>query len=284
MMRLPDLMGVGEKRLVVLPIVVVLAAAAVLGYGYVSTGSPVDLGMDFQGGVAVTVNTDAPADRVASDLGEFGVVETRRMPEGVMAQFGPMSDSERGALEEAVSESYGSYQITTVSEVFGSELQTQALTATLVAFLAMAGMVLILFRRAVPAGTIAMIAFFDILVAAGFMRLTGLQLSLGTVAALLMLIGYAVDSNILLTSRMLRRRGSISTRFNSAFRTGATMAVTTLSAMAVLAAVSYFGGMRVIFEITAVLFAGLVADFLNTWLLNGSVLRTLLRSEGVEVR
>jgi len=283
-MRLPDLMQYEEKKLIVTPLALLILAVALLGYGYVSTGSPVALGMDFRGGVAITVNTDQPASSVASDFEEFGVEGTRGMPEGVMLQFGPMSEERKSRLEQQVSQSYGSYQISTVSEVFGDELQSQAVIATLVAFFAMASIVLVLFRRLVPAGTIVVVAMGDILVAAGFMRLVGLNLSLGTVAALLMLIGYAVDSNILLTSRMLKRRGSISKRFKSAFKTGAKMATTTLSAIAMLGLISYFGGMNVIFEIAAVLFAGLVADFVNTWFLNASVLRTMLRNEGVEVR
>ena len=39
------------------------------------------------------------------------------------------------------------------------------------------------------------------------MRVVGIELSLGTLAALLMLIGYSVDSDILLTNRVLKRRG-----------------------------------------------------------------------------
>ncbi|MBS1263018.1 MAG: Protein-export membrane protein SecF [Methanonatronarchaeales archaeon] len=282
-MRLPDLMKLDERLLIAPPLLLILLAVSLLGYGYVTTGTPLELGMDFRGGVAVTVTTEEAPEQVAAGFEEFGVVGVRDLPDGALIQFGPIDDALKEELESSVSARYDTYQITAVSEVFGSELQGQALTASVIAFLAMAGMVLLLFRRLFPAGTIVVAALGDILVAAGFVRLSGLQLSLGTVAALLMLIGYSVDSNVLLTSRMLRGRGTVSKRFNGAFRTGATMAVTTLSAILVLATVSYVAGMTILFEITAVLFAGLVADVLNTWFLNGSVLRSILVREGVEV-
>lgn len=282
-MRLPDLMKLDGRKLAAPPIALMLLAVVALGYGYAATDSPVQLGMDFRGGVAATISTDQSPEQVAAGFSEFGITDSRDLPDGVMLQFGPMADAQEKRLESSISDRYDTYQITTVSEVFGADLQGQAAIALVIAFLAMSGIVLILFRKVVPAGTIVMAALGDMVVAAGFMNVIGLELSLGTVAALLMLIGYSVDSNILLTNWMIKRRGTIRRRYNSAFKTGATMAVTTLSAILVLAIVSFIGGITVLYEIAAVLFIGLVADVLNTWFLNGSVLRKVLKSEGVEL-
>lgn len=283
-MRYPDLTTFDGKKLVAPSLVLLALALVSLGYGFAATGTPVQLGMDFRGGVAVSINTGDSPDLVSSEFSEFGIVETRDLPDGVLLEFAPMGDQREQQLESAVARLYESYQITTVSEVFGEDLQSQAGIAMVIAFLAMAVIVMALFRRAVPAGTIVFAALSDIVIAAGFMNQVGLNLSLGTVAAMLMLIGYSVDSNILLTNWMLKRRGSISKRFNSAFRTGATMAVTTLSAIGVLGIVSFLGGITVLYEIAAVLLAGLVADILNTWLLNGYIMRRILVQEGVELR
>ena len=53
-----------------------------------------------------------------------------------------------------------------------------------------------------------------------FMRVAGIELSLGTLAALLMLIGYSVDSDILLTNRIIKRRGTVEEKVSRAMHTG----------------------------------------------------------------
>lgn len=284
-MKVPDLTKIDEWKLAAIPLLLVLLSVATLGYGYVTTGEPIELGMDFKGGTSITVSTAEDASVVGAEFSEFGITDVRETPGRVVLHFGPMSPSRKQELLDQVREEYPDFENNYVEPSFGETLQRQALVATGMAFAAMSVIVLLLFRRLLPAGTIVLAASGDMFIAAASMQVLDMQLSLATVAALLMLIGYSVDSNILLTTRMLKRRGTISKRFRGALRTGVTMAVTTLSAIGALAVISYAApGMTILFEIGVVLLAGLVADFLNTWFLNGSVLRRTLRREGVEVR
>jgi preprotein translocase subunit SecF len=98
-------------------------------------------------------------------------------------------------------------------------------------------------------------------------------LTLGTVAALLMLIGYSVDSDILLNNHILRRRGDFYESAFRAMRTGVTMTVTSISAMVVMTIVATLLGIPLLPEIALVLVFGLVADLMNTYMLNMSLLR-----------
>jgi preprotein translocase subunit SecF len=128
----------------------------------------------------------------------------------------------------------------------------------------------------------------DMLIAAAFMNVAGIELSLGTVAALLMLIGYSVDSDILLTTRVLKRRGTVQENISNAMKTGITMTTTTLAALVVMYVVSTysylvipsFSQITLLSNISIVLIFGLVADLLNTWLLNTSVLRWYVTRSG----
>ena len=120
------------------------------------------------------------------------------------------------------------------------------------------------------------------------MNLFHVELSLGAVAALLMLIGYSVDSNILLTSKLVkkdvyRRKLNIDERLLSAKRTGLAMSSTTIGAMIVLFLVSIMGfflssfsQISLLRDISMVLLFGLCADLMNTWLFNASLLRRYL--------
>ena len=105
------------------------------------------------------------------------------------------------------------------------------------------------------------------------MNVFGITLSLGTTAALLMLIGYSVDSDILLTTRLLKRKGKTDEKMQGAFRTGFIMTTTTLTAIAAMFVVSAIGQVIIIRDISAVLLIGLVVDLMNTWMLNAGLLK-----------
>jgi len=119
------------------------------------------------------------------------------------------------------------------------------------------------------------------------MDVFGIVLSLGTVAALLMLIGYSVDTDILLTTRLLKRKGELGDKIKDAMKTGMTMTLTTLAALTALFAVSSgsylvstFTRIDIIRDISIVLIFGLIADIINTWMTNVGILKWYLEKEG----
>jgi preprotein translocase subunit SecF len=88
-----------------------------------------------------------------------------------------------------------------------------------------------------------------------------------------MIIGYSVDSDILLNNHILRRSGGFYESTHRAMRTGVTMTVTSLSAMAVMAFVAWIFGIDLLRDIGIVLVFGLATDLMNTYMLNLSLLR-----------
>jgi len=154
-----------------------------------------------------------------------------------------------------------------MSEIFWQQTQI----ALIMAFIFMAILVFILFRTFVPSLAVILAAITDIFVTMAFMDFIGLKLSLATLAGLLMLIGYSVDTDILLTSRLLKTRVSeISERIKSAIKTGMTMQLTTITAVACL----YFTIDSIIIkQIALVLLIGLSVDIVSTWLGNAGILR-----------
>ncbi len=144
----------------------------------------------------------------------------------------------------------------------------QLLFAVLLAFIFMALIVFIIFRSFVPSLAIILAAFTDIFMTLALFNLLGMQMSTAGIIAFLMLIGYSVDTDILLTNRVLKRReGSLNRRIFSAFKTGITMTLTSLLAIiTALLIVSSFS--PVLTKIFTVLVIGLSFDLLNTWITN----------------
>ena len=108
------------------------------------------------------------------------------------------------------------------------------------------------------------------------MSIFSIPLSTATIAALLMLIGYSVDTDIMLTTRVLKRKSEgLDERIKDAMKTGITMSVTTIVAMMVLYLVVTFivPVAETLKNIAAVLLIGLIADLMTTWLTNAGILR-----------
>ena len=166
-----------------------------------------------------------------------------------------------------------------IGPVLSEEAMGQIYVAMIFAFLFMAVTVFIVFREPVPSVAIILAALCDILIALGGMSIFKIPLSIASVGALLMLIGYSVDTDILLTTRLLKRReGTVESRAKNAMYTGLTMSFAAIAAMGVLFVVTklIMPEATTLSNISAVLVIGLIGDILSTWLMNLGILKTYI--------
>ena len=286
-----------NRQLAAVPLAVFVVAVLILGGTYALTGAPVALGTEFTGGTELRVTVDAPeseAEDVVRTAFPAEPENVRAVPASgeYLVTFGAetsANDLERSidcAGDSEVSCPDGTseeqrqaagqveiQQLSTISATFGESVQTQTLIALAIAFLGMSLLVFAMFRTFVPSIAVVISAFSDITIALAAMNVFGIELSLGTVAALLMIIGYSVDSDILLNTHILRRSGGFYESTYRAMRTGVTMTLTSLIAMAVMAVLATAFGIGLLAAIGTILVFGLAIDLLNTYLLNLSLLR-----------
>ena len=166
-----------------------------------------------------------------------------------------------------------------IGPVLSEEAMGQIYIAMIFAFLFMAVTVFIVFREPVPSVAIILAALCDILIALGGMSLLHIPLSIASVGALLMLIGYSVDTDILLTTRLLKRReGTVNERARNAMHTGLTMSFAAIAAMSILYLVTVIimPEATTLSNISAVLVIGLIGDILSTWLMNLGILKSYI--------
>ncbi|XEA76268.1 protein translocase subunit SecF [Methanothermobacter sp. KEPCO 2] len=166
-----------------------------------------------------------------------------------------------------------------VGPVLSKQALNQIYWAVGFAFLFMSITVFIVFRDPIPSIAVILAAASDIIIAVGGMSLFGIPLSLASVGAILMLIGYSVDTDILLTTRVLKqKKGDINQRALGALKTGLTMSISAIASMTALYLVTVFlmPEAQVLSNIAAVLIIGLLADIITTWLMNLGILRWYL--------
>ncbi|GAB6285655.1 MAG: protein translocase subunit SecF [Methanoregula sp.] len=269
------------KQLVVIPLAILVIALVSLAFTMATTGMPVTPGIDFSGGTAVTVITPDTKEQIQATFAGYPLVSIGEgMNNGKFIQFGTMDDEKFKSLSSLIEQKYPDAKVDQIGESFGKTLQSQAVIAIILAFIGMAIVVFLSFRTFVPSAAVVLSAFADMVMTAAMMNLVGVPLTLGTTAALLMLIGYSVDSDILLTTRVLKRQGKLNEKLSGAFHTGIIMTSTTFAAILALFVVSWLGQVQVIYEISAVLLIGLVFDVLNTWLTNVGILKWYVMKGG----
>jgi preprotein translocase subunit SecF len=172
------------------------------------------------------------------------------------------------------------------TEFSGSSLSSgfyqQLRIAILIAFVFMALVVFFIFKTAIPSLAVIVSAFADIAMTVVVIDLLGISLSSAGIVALLMLIGYSVDTDILLTTRILKKReGSLNERMIGALKTGLTMTLTSIAAV-LIALVIIYSFSEVLKQMFTILLIGLGFDLLNTWITNASILRWYAEAKGIK--
>ncbi len=263
-----------NRQLAALPLAALALALGVIAAWVVLFGAPVELGFEFTGGTELRV--DAPGTDAATVGDAFSVPpESIQSASGntYIVTFDAEGPSTSTLADQARDAGYEVRASSSVGASFGRSTQLLALGGVGVAFVGMSALVFVMFRTFVPSVAVVVSAFSDIVVPVAVMNLLGIELSLGTVAALLMLIGYSVDSDILLNNHILRRGGDFYESVHRAMRTGVTMTLTSLSAMIVMTIVASVFGIGLLAAIGTVLAFGLATDLMNTYMLNLSLLR-----------
>jgi len=266
----------------------------VLGNNYVQTGDIIDKDVSLKGGTTATVYTSESFPMLEDDLeslfpnGDFTVRELTEFGTGeLLGVVIETSDIDAAVLEAALEgilemELDGeNFSIEFMGSSLGESFYKQMVFAVFLAFLFMAIVVFVTFRVFIPSVAVVFAAFADMVCTLAVLSLFNIQLSTAGIAAVLLLIGYSIDTDILLTTKLLKRKeGSIFDRLYSAMKTGLTMSATTIAALTV----GYFvSSSLVLKQMFLIIIVGLLFDVIVTYCMNAGLLVWYLkRKRGVQ--
>ncbi len=215
---------------------------------------------------------EAMADEMFSIAG-MGTVTTNTTTE-LEKKFGEAYRDVYSDYQNSISQpinkhvQYESISVQTVSPVLSAKFISTVIDTAAMAALLSVVLVFFFFRSIPPSIAVLTGALADIIIALGAMGLFGIPLTLASFAALLMLIGYSLDTDILLTTRILKRGGNPRENAYDAMKTGLTMSITGLIAFSSLFILSLMTHIPTYYEISGVALAGLVGDMFATWGIN----------------
>lgn len=283
------------KRFIIIPMIILVLAIAQITYQVSTTGDFMNKGVSLKGGVTITIS-DVKASsidsenlqtRLSSAFSQYDISVNSIGLSGddatlVIEADVPQNDKDIMEFVSVLEKESGISEDKFTTEVMGSSLGSsffkETITAIIVAFVLMAIVVLVYFRSFYPSMAVIAAAGADMIMTLAVVNFLGIKVSTAGIAAFLMLIGYSVDTDMLLTSRVLKvKLGTVDEKIVSAMKTGLLMTLTTIAAVTVALLVSTS---EVIRQIMSILLIGLVFDIFNTWITNVILLKIYMHKKG----
>jgi len=281
------------KQLTILPIIFLVICLGIIAFNYFSTGEIIQRDITLKGGVTIIftptseVNLEALEGALRLKHPDLEIELRKLGGTGFIVESDTVDSARIDNIIKDVSSELGGldteqYSVQVVGSSLGESFYREAVFAMLLAFVFMAIVVLAYFRNFVPSMLVIFAAFADIVMPFAMMIIFNIKLSTAGIAAFLMLIGYSVDTDILLTSRLRKffktgkanaDDGTILDNILGAMRTGMLM---TLTAIVVVLIAYFFSDAETLKQIMLILAIGLTFDIVNTWLTNAGMLRWYL--------
>lgn len=277
------------KKLFFLPLLLLFLSLLVLANNYRTTGDIIKKDVTLKGGATATIYTAEQfpdleqqllatfpeKEFVVRDLTEFGSGTSL----GVVIEASDVDpDVLRAALEEitGLSLTEKNYSMEFIGGSLGESFYHQMLIAILLAFLFMAIVVFVTFRIPVPSFAVVFSAFSDMVCTVALLSIFGMQFSTAGIAAVLLLVGYSIDTDILLTTNLLRRSGGLFDGVWRSMKTGLTM---TAAAVASLGIGYLVSTSLVIKHMFLIIIVGLCFDVVMTYGMNAGLLYWYLKKK-----
>lgn len=283
------------KKMLLIPVILMIISVGYLIYFHSQTGEFIIKDISLSGGTTITLTGDilnTDLERLEQELkAQYDDVSFRRLTEATSGEtltFVIESHANADELTVSIEEILGQELTHENSSVefsdsaLGQNFYRQLIIALIVSFILMSIVIFVLFRSFVPSIAVIFAAFSDIVMPLALINLLGIKLSAAGIAAFLMLIGYSVDTDILLTTRALKKQeGTVNQRIFGAFKTGIFMTLTAFAAVipAFLLITGLPDSFRQIFFILAL---GLGADVINTWLTNAGIIKWYCDKKGIK--
>lgn len=271
------------KKFLFLPLFLFLISVGFIFNTISNDGTPIYRDVSLKGGLSAIINieTSVSSNILSQDLENTFIENTFLISElfenskkvGFIIDTDLEEEELITFLEEKFQTSFEfgeNYSSNFISPTLSNAFFKQAILILLISFVLMSLVIFLYFKKLVPSGAVVLSAIFDVIVTIGILDMIGHRVSIAGIGALLMIVGYSIDTDVLLTNRVYKEKGyNYFEKTFFAFKTGVLMSFTTL--VAGISAMILTNS-SVIYEIALILVIGLIVDFISTWVQNASIL------------
>ena len=283
-MSLANVIESKPNKLLVIPLILFIISILFLSINYSSKGYLIDRDISLKGGTSITVNTEKEiniellSQEIENNFpnSDFSIRKltgfSNQQDLGIIIESSSLSQENlEPLLEDFLNQDLtGKISFEETGSSLGESFFNQMIKALIFAFILMGLVVLITFRKLIPSLAVIFSAFLDIFVTFAIISFLDFKLSAAGIAAFLMVIGYSIDTDILLTTRLLKRNyPELKIRIAQTLKTGLTMTITTIIA---LSAALFITNSLILKEMFSIIIIALFVDILSTWSMNAPLL------------
>lgn len=278
------------KKLMLIPIIIFLVAFSSVIYQYTTTGYFLTRDVSLKGGITATVYTDQTFDITSLQSALGTEASVRRLTEfttgkqlGMIVEVSSItSDQLKTTLETFLHTTLTqkNYSVEETGPKLGQAFYRQLIIALIIGFILMAISVSFTFKTFIPSIAVISAAFMDIIIPLAILNAAGFTFSSAGLVAFLLVIGYSVDTDILLTTWALRKREqTLFNRMWHSMQTGITM---TAAAIVVMLIGIFISNSVVIREMFTIILIALITDLVSTYFTNSGILWWYAKKKNIQ--
>ena len=275
------------KKLVIIPFLLLIFFGSIMIYRETTTTHTLNKDISLKGGIHFTIFTNKTLQNLEQELiNNFNnndiTIRTLTNSNGKIVGYEVTIGTQINKTQ-IISFLEDNYNLTITNDNFSYGKQSNTLGATFfnnvmvvlaISFVLMGVGIFFYFRNLIPAFSIVFSTFSDVVCILGVFSLFGIKISAASFGALLMIMGYSTDSDILLATNVIRRKDKpLKERMLRALKTELTQDA---AALVAFGSMFVFANIQIIRDVAFVLLIGIVFDFINTWLGNATLQRLYL--------
>ena len=268
------------KKLIFIPLIILILAFISLGMHNANTGDFFNKDVTLKGGLTASIYTEKDINIEQLELAMPVDSHIRKLADsttgknlGITIEVADLTSVELESFLEdylSITLSENNFSVEETGASLGESFYQDLVKALIFAFVFMGIVVLITFRSFVPSLAIIQAAISDVVITLAIVNFLGFQLSTAGIVAFLLVLGYSIDTDILMTTRVLKRKqGKVFDRLYGAAKTGLTMTMTTVAALGVG---SIFATSLVLKQMFIIILIALIVDIFTTYLTNAGML------------
>ena len=273
------------KKALIIPFLLLVFGLIIIGNHFYKTGDLFERDVSLKGGISATVyKENIDVDKLQADLEDKLKTDvfvrnlrdfTENKDIGAIVEISEtgISDKLKLEIENSIGEKLTKeeFSVEEVGSSLGEGFYKDLIKAIVMAFILIAIVVFITFRTFVPSAAVILSAFLDIVTPMAVIDLLGVKINTAGIAAFLLIIGYSVDTDILMTVKVLKRKdgGNVYERIIDSAKTGLTMTATTFIALTI----GYFiTNSLVLKQMFLIISIALITDVISTYFMNAGIL------------
>ena len=212
------------KKLLIIPLILIIGSILILSSQKINTGEFVDKDVTLSGGISAEVFTnDEISNKFVTEFENSDI--SIRISSNLVGEQSYLIETTETSSTEVIDFLKSNFNVTednlnvrTIGARFGEASLQGLVSALIFALILMGVVVFITFRKIIPSLAVVLSAILDLVGTLAVISILEFKLSTAGIAAFLMVVGYSIDTDILLTTRLLRdTQGTIFERTKRAF-------------------------------------------------------------------